>query len=308
MALERFERSARLFFARPFVAWAIVVLALVACLWFWLYPPLPGVAVAVLGATAGIVTFADMRGTHKSLVTIAIFALMGIEINDIRKDRVESDKQAHEQREKDQAAFDKIARGIDTAIQNSQDQFNNTMDGFEATLKATNQTIENTRPHAAVHFVGGFGYLNPPIPPALFRAGVSYTFRSNLANDGSDDATIFRALRKIYIGKPDDKAAQDDLASQFELEWSQLKNDPVPTNFIRQDSAYRTDDRIFTEPEIKELTDGYTVYTLRRLEYSDQTGKWISEDCHHLQLHNGAIDIYVSHPCRTFYRNRARVR
>ena len=67
-------------------------------LWFWISPPLPGVAIAVLGALAAIVTSAEMRGTHKLLATLAIFALMGIEIKGIRKDPKESDLQAAEQR------------------------------------------------------------------------------------------------------------------------------------------------------------------------------------------------------------------
>jgi hypothetical protein len=46
----------------------------------------------------GVVTFAEMRGTHKLLATLAIFALMGIEIKGIRKDPKESDLQAAEQR------------------------------------------------------------------------------------------------------------------------------------------------------------------------------------------------------------------
>jgi hypothetical protein len=59
---------------------------------------LPGVAIAVLGALAAIVTSAEMRGTHKLLATRVVFALIGIEIKDIRKDRKESDLQAAEQR------------------------------------------------------------------------------------------------------------------------------------------------------------------------------------------------------------------
>jgi hypothetical protein len=302
----RIERWAEVVWTHKITTFVLLCAPYVVSICLYLWHQLPGVAGVLLGGIAAIMAFRDMHHTHKLLFTGAILLLVFLEFRDIRVDRLETDAKALSDRRAQDLQFKNIRDTQDQDFKTTAGGLQAAIDGIESTLISAKKTLIQTQPHAAVHFVGGFQILDSPVPPTPFKADVSYTFRSNLANDGSDDATMLRMLRKIYIGKPDDKIAQDDLALKFEMEWSQVKR--LPSRFVRQQTGFRTDPRIFTEPEIKDLDMGETIYMLRRLEYSDQTGTWISEDCQHLQVQERTMDIRIGHPCAAFDRNRARVR
>jgi len=94
-----FESRSQRIWASAFVSWLLIGGAFACCLWFWFQPPLPGVAVAVLGGAAAVMAFRDMHSAQKLLATVAIFALMGIELSDIRADRIRSDSEQAAERE-----------------------------------------------------------------------------------------------------------------------------------------------------------------------------------------------------------------
>ena len=121
----------------PLVSWILICGTFACCVWFWFWPPLPGVAVTVLGGAAAILTFREMQNTHKFLATLAIFALMGIELRDIRGDRVKLDAAQTQALKENRDGFDTIANGLKTAIKNSQQQFDATIKRSDAIATKT---------------------------------------------------------------------------------------------------------------------------------------------------------------------------
>ena len=112
----------------------------------------------------------------------------------------------------------------------------------------------------------------------------------------------------VYVGKPDDKDAQESLVRQFEDEWSKVPVENTPRVYVSHHAAYMSEQRKFTAEEIERLSHGETVYILRRLEYADKLGLWLSEDCQHMQSAGGKLYTHVNHPCLVFYGNRLPLR
>jgi hypothetical protein len=302
----RIERTAEAIWNNRITSFLLLCSPYVASAIFCFAPQLPGVAAVVLGGIAAVMTFRDMHHTHKLLFTGAILLLVFIEFRDIRIDRVNSDNNAKNDLAEQARQFKEIRDAQNTEFKKTADGLEAAISGIDSTLKTANQTMKQTRPSARLHFSGMFSIINLPTPLSII-SDVPYAFRSDTTNDGNDVGNLLRALRKIYVGKPDDRKAQESLAMQFNSEWEKLarerKPDPVPVNRV----GYRTDERIFTAEEIKQISEGATIYVLRRLEYTDSTGTWLSEDCQHFQVHDHSLYFAVGHPCLVFDRSKARV-
>jgi hypothetical protein len=102
--------------------------------WKW-YPPV-GVFIAILGLLGVIVPlFRDlgkMGKWEKAAWTLAMFALVGLEIRSIYLDRNAHDREQTEARSEQLRKFSEIAGGINTTIRNGQKQFETTMSRFDA--------------------------------------------------------------------------------------------------------------------------------------------------------------------------------
>src|ERR1019366_5140636 len=129
--------------ARPVISPAIICVVAICCLWFWFIPPLPGVAVTVLGATAAIMTFREMHNTHRVLAALAISALMGIERRDIRIDRDKSDAAQVAARALSEVNFKTIGDGIKSAITQSQNQFSTTVPHVDRVSGLAEENLKN---------------------------------------------------------------------------------------------------------------------------------------------------------------------
>ena len=187
------------------LSWALILAMWGCCLWLWFWPTLPGVAIAILGTGAAILAFREMRHAHKLLATIAIFALMGIEIRDIRKDRLESDKSAAAQRQKDNDTFNAISDGIKTAITQSQNQFAATKQGVDKVLSKTKEAAD-TAAEAVNTMTGGKGFAYFTLSTATIQGRLSEHLMVNLTVKGT------RILRQLQAHVVDYKAFQSDLS------------------------------------------------------------------------------------------------
>lgn len=139
---EAVESRAKAIWVSPATSTLLIGGIVTCCVRFWYQPPLPGVAIGVLGAGAAIMTFREMHHTHKLLATLAIFALMGIELRDIKKDRADSDAVQSSIREREAKTFDSIGKGIETAIANAKSGFDSTAKGFDKTAKQMNRVAD----------------------------------------------------------------------------------------------------------------------------------------------------------------------
>jgi hypothetical protein len=84
--------AARLLWNHPATGWSILSGLAAACLAFWIWPQPTGYAVTILGGVAAVMTFRETGHTQKVLLTLAIFALVGIELRNIRTDRAETER------------------------------------------------------------------------------------------------------------------------------------------------------------------------------------------------------------------------
>ena len=288
---------------RSFLFAQIVIAIFVLYLWWHL--PLPGWSVAILaGVAAAMSIHGDMRGWQKAIWMVLIGLLLVIELRTISKDRADSDRKALSDRAEQDKNFKNIRTAQDDDFRHTADGLKAAIDGIGSTLKSANRTLEQTRPHAVLHFTG-VDFKNPPTPPAPFQAGVQYHFNCDFINDGNEDATFLESLMKIYIAKPDDKNAQLNLAAQFEQDWN-VERQGRPSVISAHHPGFDSILRALTSDEVERLRKGDTIYLLRRLEYTDSTGKWFSDDCSHLQVSNKEISFGVGHPCIVFSRDRYR--
>jgi len=74
---------------------------------------------------------------EKALWTAVMFALVLLEIRSIYQDQAEHDRQQADARAEQLKSFKEIAGGVDTAIANSQRE-------FDATMRRTNQVLNST--------------------------------------------------------------------------------------------------------------------------------------------------------------------
>jgi hypothetical protein len=301
---EKIEQAAERLWRNRFTGIVLLWAPYFISMWFWLKPQLPGVAAVVLGGIAAVMTFRDMHHTHKVLFTGAILMLIVLESRDIKKDRISSDAKALSDLRDQDKHFQSIRDAQDEDFKKTAEGLRVALAGIDSTLKSVAATEEQTKPRAVLHYTGAIDIQNAPQPPAMFRAGTEYEIKSDVVNDGNDGAKVLRALRKVFVDKPDDRATQLLLVSRFEKEWSQEVTDKNKVSYGVQYHGFQTTFRSFTDEEVNKLASGETVYLLRRIEYSDAAGVWTAEDCQHLQVVNKVLYIRVSHSCVVFRGDR----
>jgi len=145
---------------------AFLVLQIICGLvtWYlWKHLPNPGWAVALLAFVAASMSIhGDMHGWQKAIWMCIIGALLVIELRSINTDRFIRDQQAIADRSMQEAEFKATAGGLKAAIV-----------GIDSTLKTANTTLLQTRPKAAIRFMG-FEWANQI--PAQVNAGETYWF------------------------------------------------------------------------------------------------------------------------------------
>ena len=302
---ERAEALAIAIWNHRWFTLVLLFLSYAAAVWIWINPQLPGVAAVALGGIAAIVAFRDMHHTHKLLFTLCVIVLICLELKDIRADRAATDRQALDDRKKQDTSFKEIREKQDQDFEDTVEGLKAAIRGIDSTLRSADETLKQTRPYASIA-LGRFSIENAPQPPAMFSANVEYSFNCDFKNEGNDDAKILKSLRRVYVDKPDDQKAQERLAKRFDQEWSKTPRDKTPSYLPPHHDGFQTERRTFVGDEVERLLHGETIYILRRMEYADRTGRWFAENCQHVQVTESAhsFDIRVAHACLLFLGNR----
>jgi len=272
---------------------AVGILLWLACV-FFLHPPRPpvGMYIACLAGLAVAVTIWPPESNwSKAAWLLVFFACTALEIATLYQERAENQKQQIDARQQQLDSFNTIATGINTAISNNQQQFSVTMEGFQKTLKAADQTINNTRPKAIVEF----GELSGGVP--LLAANQQIIFNLHFVNAGNDTATRVSALAIIYIRKLDDEDSQKGILADFDGRWrGGYRNVQITSLPIGNKPFFSVTSDPLTTEDVESLTkQAKTVYIVSRVTWADQIGRWATDYCGAYQ--DKVFTTPVLHPC-----------
>ncbi len=122
------------------VPWQIVV-ACFCVYWYW-HPPAPNKAVLVLTGVTVLMALLKMRTSHKAVYLLLVICLMSIENRAINKDRADAASLEDTRREEEREKFQVIADGIQTAMSQSAQQFEKTMQRSDAIVAGVGNSIK----------------------------------------------------------------------------------------------------------------------------------------------------------------------
>jgi hypothetical protein len=126
-------------------------------------------------------------------------------------------------------------------------------------------------------------------------------------NKGNDTALVQKELIGIYTGIPDNKAEQERLVKLFTEEWN--KKRPQSTKLFTDIPSINTTYHELTREDINGFqASTKTIYFLTRIEYSDSSGVWYSEDCEAFQNTPEGLDVVLRHSCFVFRDSRMPVK
>jgi hypothetical protein len=154
-----------------------------------------GVIIALLGALGVVVPW--VRGDvlsrrEKAFWTSMMFALVGLEVHSIYLDRAQHDREQSLAHCQELENFREIAASINSAISQSQRQFETTIGSLRSALKTEQETLENTRPKAIL----SVRTLIPVQHPEFFGVGRSLSFNVFYRNSGNDVGHRRSSLRE----------------------------------------------------------------------------------------------------------------
>jgi hypothetical protein len=257
--------------------------------------------IACLAGLAVVVTIWPPESNWSKAAWLSVFlACTGLEIATLYQERAENQDQQARTRQQQLNSFSNIATGINTAINNSQQQFAATMEGFQKTLEATNQTINNTRPRAILEF----GELQGGVVPLAVNQAIM--FNLHLINSGSETATHAAALAIVYIRKLDDGGSQKSILADFNARWKgeyrNIRDVSVP---IGDKPFFSITSDPFTAEDVESLaSQAKTVYIVSRVSWEDHIGRWATDYCSAYQ--DKVFTSPVMHPCGFIDAGRVR--
>jgi hypothetical protein len=106
-----------------------LLFASVPFLFHWgLWIPSPGKAVAAMGVVAAVMSLrGEMGGMEKVAWILLLFGFLAVEVKSIDNDRTLAEQERSATVERERQGFEKIAKGIETSIYNSDREFKQTM-------------------------------------------------------------------------------------------------------------------------------------------------------------------------------------
>ena len=257
------------------------------------HPPV-GVFIALLALIGVLVPWfrGEANRREKALWTLLMFVFVGLEIRSIYMDQAEHDKQQADARTQQINSFSQIGQGINATIETGQQQFKETMRGFEANLNATNKAINNTRPRAILQ-IKHVAFQRPAYIPPTKRVG----FNILLENAGNDTAKQFAYVVHTYVGKLDDAEFQKGIYADFIGRWQTEHTKALHGSLSTGGNPYISiESDVLTNEEIQALTtSAQTLYMILRFSWIDQTGLWATDYCGGYQ--EKLFTSEVVHPC-----------
>jgi len=268
-----------------------------------------GIGIGILGFLGVVVPLIRERISRreKAIWTALMALLLFLELRSIRLDEKQHDREqafaACEQQRSFQEITDQANRNFDATATG----LNSSIKGLGKLLGTTQTIFRQTIPHADLRS-NGVILKNAPEPSGSFNSSVKYWFDLPFSNEGSRAAHILRKAVKFYVGKPDDLAAQKQIAAEFEEDWKAVpQSNPSPIVTLGGPHFW-SESRIFTNDEIERIMKGETIYTVERFEYSDPTGTWRADWCEHYQVDDSKFNVFVIHPCRILMGDRYRAK
>lgn len=285
-------------------AWILGIAAFITTCIFMHHSPTPGIAIAVLGGVAAIMSIRHLTSVEKFFWILMSFGLIFAEIRAIRVDRSEQIRHQLEDRKAQDLDFKGIRDVQDNNFKATAQGLQGAIQGIQSTLKAANTTLIQTKPYAAVQ-VTGISFADGA--PSTINSGVSYPFNLVIINKGNEAADIRKEAVRIYTGTPDDPNAQDQIAKQFEKDWVTAVK--VPSSLLPQIPVIMSRYMTFSPEDIAGFSKrNLTVYFLYRVEYSDSSGRWRSQECEAMQNGPSAdLDFAMFHYCSVFRKARIAV-
>jgi hypothetical protein len=139
----------------------VFLYASVALLWWWERNiPSPGEAATALAVVAAVMTFrGEMRGKEQLAWTLLLFSFMFLEITSINTEREASEYIRSVAIEQQRKSFEKIGKGIEGSIVQSEKQFEKTMQKETQISELSRRNLENV--------TGGNSYA--VVEPALMQ-------------------------------------------------------------------------------------------------------------------------------------------
>jgi hypothetical protein len=267
--------------------------------WQW-HPPV-GVFIAILAVVGVVVPW--FKGEHASrteraMWSVGMFLCMGFEIRSIYLAQAQHDKEQEMARSEQLKSFTRIADGINTAIANSRDQFDTTMEGLRTNLVTATDTFNQTRPKADVLFEV---CVYDPLRPLSIRPNAPVGINFRYRNFGNEAAINVRKLGMLYVASTDESEAAAVILPLFDATWEEKKRRQTPGKHLAPGDG-ASDGLATSGFSVTEVSDimshKSTLYWLFRVEYSDNTGRWISEHGDVLQeivpSHNQLITIHCN--------------
>jgi len=172
-------------------------------LWAW-YPPI-GVYIAILALLGVLVALlrdvTKIGRREKALWTAIMFILVLLEIKSIYQDRYAHDKEQSEARAEQLKQFDTIAKGINTTISNSQQQFDATIKRVEGVSRIAARGLENVTGGDSFGFVVPQAFGSQEVPLRIWNHGNQVLSGVTLTISRTQDPDWGRAFYKpIFIG------------------------------------------------------------------------------------------------------------
>ena len=291
--------------------WAGIPLWIVAAAFtvYWLSdPPPPGYAIGALAAVAGIMSVREIKTLGKISWVVLLICLLVTEFRAIDKDRTQNKKDQEAFFTEQKAGFGAITSQAKLDNEATVETLSAAVKGLGVDIEIANRTFLQTIPHAHLA-TDDFRLENPPTAGAMFSAGQKYLFEILYGNSGTKPAKVHLKLGKFYVGPADDRVFQVQLTKKFDEDWRKFVGKTTPSNatFPPQTKAisFWTEERTFDDEEIDNLLHkGATVYSISRIEYSDETGKWWSDKCEHYQVGSGTLNLSVTHSCQVLMNDR----
>ena len=274
---------------------------------YWLFSvPPPGKAIGALAVVAGIMSVRDIRVLGRVLWVFLLIWMTITEFRAIDKDRADNAQQQKDFFDAQKAGFQSIATQNKADFEATAGGLKSAIDGLNANLTIATKTFQQTQPQAAL-VITQATFLNGPKPPARFASGVDYMLNFFYMNNGTDQGLLTKRLGRIYVAKPDDLDAQKEVASEFESDWKNAAPVKVPTPVQAGEPKFWMESLEISQDDESKLTfKGDTLYVVRRIEYKDRTGTWLSDRCDHYQVSDHQMWIEVFHPCQVLMNGRYR--
>lgn len=143
--------------------------------------------------------------------------------------------------------------------------------------------------------------------PKEIAAGKTYWFNVRYVNRGLAPATNLHMSEEVFIDKKDDLTTQRRLADLFEAKWKKVTRSSRIA--VSGEESFQSANYTVSQQDLNRMANHEaSFYVLSRMEYSDNQGRWRTDDCELFQNDETmGFTSSVRHWCAVFKNQRAPV-